>query len=284
MFRLYSGLVREEKWFNHAEVSPLPGGALALLKGGDKSGAARILNLVKGSIDKLYTESKEEYILKDSDYNELKAVDTWKIGYEQIKLKTGEDYPIIEEHFRCDVCSRPGMERYTEINESWQKLIDDGKIDEYFQLTENPRHIINLPVSFKIEPSKTVIGGEFNKIIVEPISIGDMLAIHHDAKAMASEENQIYAVWDASIVEIPGLSNRDFNIIKRSSNGYFSQKYITDEENIEALLEGLDDLKLGLDGNDRKVTCKNCGSEIGGYLDFTNFFSPLLTKKRDQKG
>lgn len=282
MFQLYSGLVRNGKWYNYAEVSPLPGGALALLEGGDKTGAAKTLNLVKGSITSLFDESGNEYVLTPKDYRDIKAVDSWKIGYEQIKLKTGESHPIFPEYFFCNVCSRPGDEKYTDIKESWQTLIDKGLIDEFYQEDMEENVEVNLPEPFTVEGNRTVVGGTFSKLIVRPITLGDMFTIHHDSNAMSDQANQIYATWDASIVEVCGMSETDFNIIKRSSQTYFSKKYLNSDANIDAMINAFDSIKLGFDGKDRKVSCKYCGSEIGGSLDFTNFFSLLLKKKSIQ--
>ena len=47
-FRLYCGMVRNNEWYNYTEVQPLQGGVLAMLDGAEMTGAARILNLVKG--------------------------------------------------------------------------------------------------------------------------------------------------------------------------------------------------------------------------------------------
>jgi len=282
MIQLYSGLVRNGKWYNYTEVSPLPGGALALMEGGDRTGAARILNLVKGSITSLFTEAGEEYILTPKDYKDLMAVDSWKIGYEQIKLKFGGEYPIFPEYFFCPVCSRPGMEKYTEVNESWQELVEKGLIDETFQETEEINFEIILPEPFTVEGAKTIVGGTYDKLIVRPLTINDMLSIQHDSESMSSDANQIYATWDASIVEVCGMSERDFNILKRTSQSYFTKKYINTEANIDAMMDAYDGIKLGFNGSDRKVSCNYCGTEIGGSLDFTNFFSLLLKKKSFQ--
>src|SRR4030042_5943677 len=111
-FRLYCGLFRNGEWFNYCEVKPLKGGALALLEGQDKSGAARLLNLMKGSFSHLFTEEGKEFECKENDFLDLKVIDTWKIGYEQIKLATGNDYPIITENFFCPRCSKPETEHY----------------------------------------------------------------------------------------------------------------------------------------------------------------------------
>ena len=68
-FRLYAGLVRDGKWFNYAEIKPIKSGALALLDSNDKSGASRLISLLKNYISSLYTEEGEEYICTPADYN-----------------------------------------------------------------------------------------------------------------------------------------------------------------------------------------------------------------------
>lgn len=278
-FRLYAGIVRGGKWFNYAESRPLEGGTLAMLDSGDKSGAGRLLALIKGSVKKLFTEEGEEYSLTASDYLTIKAVDSWKIGYEQIKIVTGDSHPIIPENFFCHRCSRSKSERYTEISESWQTLIDKGLIDEIFSDKPDCTFEVELPDFITIKGGKAIVGGEFNKIKMQPVTLGDMLNIHKSAEALATEANLIYATWDASIVEVQGLTERDFNIIKRMPGAFFTKTYITSQKNRDAIEEAMSENSLGINAVDRKIACKYCGEEIGGYLDFTNFFSPLLPKR-----
>lgn len=277
--RLYSGIVREGKWYNHAEIEKLDGGGLTLLKGADRTGAARVLNLIKGSIKSVYTEGDEEYVLKSNDYKDFKAVDSWKIGYEQIKLFSKEKYPAFLENFFCGTCSSPGREIYTEVKESWEKLIEEGYVSEYFQEDKEFFTEIKLPVPFVVEAERTIVGGAFDTLRVEPLSIGDMLQIHHDTKAMKDDASQIYATWDASIVEVKGMSSQELNILKRNPKSFFSEKYLNDPENIQTLIDSFEDIRLGMDATGRRISCRNCGAEVGGRLDFTNFFSPFLQKK-----
>ena len=276
--RLYFGLVLDQKWFNHAEVLPVEGGTFAMLDTGDKTGVARFQKLIKGSIKNLYTDNGEDvYELKSSDYGDLRALDAWKIGYEQIKITTGEDYPIIPEHFFCSVCSRPKEERYTSVEESWQKLIDDGLIDEIFSESPDWNYEIELAEPIDIPASRTIMGGQFDTIIMQPLSLNDMMVIQKNSKAMETEANQIFASWDAGIVEVKGLSDKDLNILKRTPDTFFTKKYIS-PKNYDIIEKAMAENIKGIDATDRKVYCKHCGEDIGGYLDQTNFFSPLLPK------
>jgi hypothetical protein len=283
-FRLYCGLIRNGKWYNYAEVIPLAGGILTMLEGQDKTGAARSLNLIKGSIDTLYTESDEEYKMKPEDYPEIAVVDVWKITYEQKKLFTHNDFPIIPENFYCPRCSVPKMERFTVVNESWQKLIDDGLIDEFFlNSQELYTYSIELPDPIDVQPGRTIAGGSFNKIVMRPTLLVDALKIQRDPAIMSNQAAMIYASWDATIIKIEGMSERDFNILKRTPDVSLSKKYISfSNENIEALEKAGEDNLLGPDASDRRVICQYCGEEIGGYLDQTNFFLPLLPKRSRQ--
>jgi len=84
------------------------------------------------------------------------------------------------------------------------------------------------------------------------------------------------------IDKIPAITERDFNILKRVSGQSFSRRYFQDSENIEAFEDAEVENMLGIDAKDRKVSCQHCHEEIGGYLDLSNFFSPLLQKKSFQ--
>lgn len=284
MFRLYCGLMRDGDWFNYAEIVPLEGGVLAMLDGTDKTGAARLLNLMRGSVKKLYTEDRKEYEMKQEDYNDLYLPDTWKIGYEQIKNTTRNDYPIIPENFFCDVCSSPHNERFTKVEESWQKLIEDGLIDEKFlDNYEDVFYEVELPNPITVEPNKTIIGGDFYKLKLRQLRISDMAKIHRNREALENSALMVYLTWEASIVDVIGLNERDFNVIKRIPNGNFVQKYIAYcNENIDALRDAIDENSVGIIPDDREVVCKYCGAPIGGGLDFTNFFLPLLPKKSNR--
>jgi len=278
-FRLYTGLVRNGKWFNYAESQPIQGGTLAMLDSGDKTGAGRLLTLIKGAIKNLYTEDGEKYELGVADYPTISAVDSWKIGYEQIKIITGEPFPVIPENFFCNRCSRASSEKYTEVYDSWQKLIDDGLIDEFFPTKPDCTFKVELPDPIEIQGGRTIVGGTFSTIVMRPITLGDMLSIHKNSEALSTEANMIYATWDASIISVLGMTERDFNIIKRVPGTFFTKTYIVTQKNRDAIEKAMTDNMLGIDATDRKIACKFCGEEIGGYLDFTNFFSPLLPKR-----
>lgn len=284
MFRLYCGLHRNGKWFNHAEIVPLEGGVLAMLDGTDKSGAARLLNLMRGSVKTLYTEDGEEYEMKQEDYNDMFIPDTWKIGYEQIKNTTHNDHPIIPENFFCDVCSSPSNERFTHVEESWVDLIEDGLIDEIFlEEYEDVFYEVTLPEPIVIEPNRTISGGEFYKLKMRQLKISDMAKIHRNRDALENSALLISLTWEAGIVEVIGLYEKDFNILKRVPNSNFVQKYIAcSNENIEALRDAIDMNSVGIIADSREVVCRYCGASIGGGLDFTNFFLPLLPKKSNR--
>jgi hypothetical protein len=289
-FRLYLGLNKNENWFNYAEVHPLKGGSLSILDTGDKTGAGRYLKLIQGSLDTVYTENDEAYELKNEDYLDIYSEDAWKIGYEAIKVQTGQDYPIIPEHFLCGICSRPNEERYTAVNESWQKLIDEGKIDEYYADTPEIEFKVELPNPIVVESSRLIVGGEFSEIIMKPLTMKQMMEVHKNNLAISTEANMVFATWDAMAVKVPGLSEKDLNILKRIPESFFTKKYIgIDQDNFDAVSEAIIKNSYGIDASDRKIYCKKCNNSVFlpdniGYLDQTNFFSPLLPKTYTRKG
>lgn len=281
-FRLYCGMVRNNEWYNYTEVQPLLGGILAMLDGAEMTGASRILNLVKGSIKSLYTEDGKEFELRPNDYEDITIHDSWKIGLEQIKLKTGTDYPVIPESFYCNRCSQPKREQYTNVNESWVKLIEDGFLDEIFLENSDMTFDIELPEPIVLQGSKNFVGGEFSTITMRHLTIGDMLKIHRNPDSMSSQANMIRASWDAAMVKIHGLSDRDFNRIMTIPGQSFAGKYLSSDVNQEAINDALDDNIVGIDASRRVIYCKNCGNPLRGEMDFTNFFSPLLPKKQNR--
>jgi hypothetical protein len=285
-FRLYCGLAREGRFFNHTEVNPLKGGSLAMLNTVDKSPAARLLNLIKGSVDKLYTQEGEEYVLRSEDYTQIAVMDSWKIGYEQIKATTRNQYPIITEFFYCPRCSMPKAERFTEIKESWQQLIDDGILFEiYLDSIDEMQYEVNLPEPIVIQSMKTIAGGSFNKIFRRHPTLGDSLKIHQTPSMMQTEVTIKYGIWDTTIVGIDGMPERDFNVLIRNPSHSFSQKYIADsQENIDAMDDADEEHMIGINARGRTISCQYCGYEIGGELDSSNFFSPLLPKSYIRKG
>lgn len=281
-FRLYCGLVKSGKWFNHTEIEKLHGGVLSLLEGADNSGGAKLINLMKGSFKSLFTEDGDEYKMDDKDYGLMFSEDVWKVGYEQIKLSTNNDHPVIPESFFCGRCSYPGQSNYTDVEECWQDLIDDGLIDEIY--AENPEFNfeVQLPDPIVIEGMRTIQGGTFDKVIMRKPNLNDVIMVQKDQKAMESRASMVYANWDETLIEVVGMPQRDLNILKRTPGASFAKKYLAvSQENIDAIAEAQDINTYGIIAKDRKVFCRNCGADIGGGLDFTNFFSALSQKKRD---
>lgn len=283
MFRLYVGLVRNNVWYNHAEVEEMKGGTLAVLDTIDKSGAARLLNLVKASLKKIYTEDGKVRELTEADYQDIKVVDSWKIAYEAMKNHLGVPNPIIVEYFFCKRCSSSGNERYTKVEESWQELIDKGFIDEHYFDSGNCSVWVTLPVGINIpQSSAQLMGGAFNRIRIEPLTLGELVKITNTPTLSDTEAGLIYAQWDLQIKEIEGLSERELNIyVKRDLRDSFSRKYISHVDDIEVVERAFN---LGIDASMRSVSCQFCHAEVGGYLDYTNFFAFLFPKRSTPRG
>ncbi len=283
--KLYIGLEINGVWFKYANVTPIKGGSLAVLDGADKTGAARLLNLVKKSVTTFSNGAGEEHILTDMDYLNIYVTDSWKIAREAMKKINGKENLIFPEFFYCDVCSSMGHEKYTEVNEDWDVLVEQGLIDEiYLDESESPFYWTELPLGIEIESTKTMVGGTFNKIKRELLSMGKMMKLQKNKWASETEANMIFAAWDASIVEIEGMGEREFNVfVKRNPMKSFCKQYIVYQEDQDAMNLSEDEFKVGIIAEDRTVTCKHCQAEIGGYLDFTNFFQFLLPKKSARK-
>ncbi len=284
MVRLYVGLVRDGKWFNYVNMEEILGGGLAVLDGADKSGAARLLNLIRHAVKTLSTSNGEEYILQEKDYLALKHEDCWKIGLECMKQFTGLNNPKFEEYFYCKVCSRQGLERYTKVEESWFDLIEKGWVDEHF--LDNPEEIsywTELPVGIEIEGGRAYQGGHYTRIRRESLSIGALISLASIQEAQQSEAHTLYHTWDAQITEIDGMSERDFNsLVKRNQRDSFTKKYLMHNDDLEAMANEENQSKIGIDASFRPVQCENCHTNIGGYLDFSNFFQLLLPRKSSQ--
>lgn len=283
--KLYVGLKREGKWFRYAEIDKVKGGSLAVLDGADKSGAARLTNLIKASVFKLYNEADEVYELKEQDYQAIKIADSWKLSREIIKKMQNIESFIFPEFFFCDVCSSPGREKYTEINEDWDELVAQGFMDEiYLEDDQESTFWVELPVGFEIPATRTFSGGLYTRIKRDHITLGNMIKIQKNNWAQESETNMICAVWDASIVEVEGMDQREFNVfVKRNTQDSFCKKYIVEQEDIDAMRDSDEENDIGYIAESRSVSCKNCHEEIGGYLDFTNFFHLLLSQKSSQE-
>lgn len=283
-FRLYGGLVRDGKWFNFAEVERVKGGGLAVMDGVDKSGAARFYNLIKGSMPSLFSGDGDEYQMNDNDYKDLFISDVWLIAKESMKKITNKEKFIIKESFYCKVCSSVGNERYTQVEECWDDLIEDGMIDEFFLEEEKFTYVTELPIGIVIEPTRSFQGGTFTRILRRPLTLGDMIKIQKNSFAQESEANMLFVSWDASIIEIEGMGQNEINrYIKRASQDSFSKKYIVEPDDHEAMIESDEEFKIGINADERPVTCSRCNEEIGGSLDFTNFFQSLLPVKSPQR-
>lgn len=285
MIQLYMGQVHNGKWFNHTEIEEIKGGSLAVLDSEDRSGSARLFNLVNSAVKSLYSAENEKYEMSPKDYEDLKVEDCWKVAMEVMKAFRGTPYPVIEEYFHCPICSRSGRDRYTQIAESWHKLIEDGIVDENYAERKDPSWWTTLPRGIEIQGTKSFPGGTFRRIRRESITIGELIRIQNTPSLTSNESNLINAVWDCEIKEIEGMNEKDLNIyVKRNIKDGFCKKYLIHQEDIETM--AAEGTKYGLDATNREVRCKYCHHDIGGYLDFTNFFSFLFPKRsgRGRKG
>ena len=285
MFRLYVGL-KKDKWYNYAEIQELKGGNLAVLKNYDHSSGSMMKKFVSGCMPKVFTESGDEYTLTEKDAGEIKVVDIWKIGMEVMKKFTGQEKPVFDEFFYCSVCSSLKDERYTLVRENWEDLIEKGFVDEIFlDNYDDCRWWVDLPVGLEIEGSGTLAGGKFNRIQRELLSIDQLITIQNTPGRLDTEADYVYSIWDEQICGIEGFSDRDLIVhIKRDKKKSFSERYFEHQDDIDAMYDSM--LKVGLEDSYRSVECKNCKNEIGGRLDFTNFFGflfPSPSTRRDRK-
>lgn len=279
MVKLYGGLKIDDKWYNYCKVESLDGGAIALVDGVDKSGAARLMNLIKSTVKFLYTENGDEYELKENDYHKLPYADAWKIALQYIE-DFSEDGTFTEHHF-CNVCSSPGQERYTQVNENWNQLIKDGFIDEHYLIEPVFTWDVELEDGFEIKATGEFKGGLFHKVTMGHLTMGDMLKVSNLPDLKMNESVMVSGLIDSQLKSIDGMNQKDFNVyVKRSLRDSFSKKYIKSMKDQSLLLDGM---PIGINANERPVTCKYCNSEIGGGLDFTNFFSAVLKPKSNPK-
>lgn len=280
MFKLYAGMKINDVWYKKTEIDNIKGGVQALIDVPNKSGVSRLLSLIKAGVKKLFSDNDDEYILEDKDYLNIIMEDAWKIGYEIMKYLKRTDKLIFSEYFFCDVCSNIGTERYTQVNECWDTLIDDFIIDEYYLDNYDDLFFETvLPNGIEIETNKSFQGGVFNKIVRKPLTLGDLIGLPDHR----TEADLICNIWDKQIVSICGMDDRMFQIyVKRSQKDSFTKKYIVFQDDMEEMMSS--NLQLGWDAQHREVKCQYCGNEIGGTLDFSNFFSPLLVKKSNQIG
>ncbi len=286
--KLYVGLKRNNIWYNYADVNKIYGGGLAVLDGVDKSGAARLLSLIKKSVTSLFSEKGEELVLKDYDYFDLYAVDAWKISREAMKKINNVESLIFPEFFYCHLCSLIGSEKYTEVNEDWEELARNPRsgVSEYFlEEGDEPFYWTELPIGIHVPAmGNTVREGTYTRIKRRPHTLGDLLRLPKNQWARETETNMICATWDMSIVEIEGMLDTEFQIlVKRNPFDSFSKQYIVNQEDQNAMETSESQFKLGLDPEYREIICKYCGNIISGHFDFTNFFQSLLPKRSSQK-
>ncbi len=278
MFRLYAGMDINEEWYNHTKTDEIKGGIIALLDSEDRSSTGRLRTLVEGTVKSLFTADGKEYEMTKGDYANIKIDDAWKIALELQKQFLNEEYPIMTESFFCAKCSRRNEERYTTIKTSWQKLIEDGIIDEVYLDSSDCRVMIELPVGLNINDSKAVTNGVYKEIFVEPLTLGELQKLVKIPALMENEGLMLCGIWDTKIKEIKGLSGRDLNILKRNPRDSFTRRYLIAKEDIDEMTDNKKS-RLGLNAEFRSVSCQYCNNEIGGGLDYTNFFDFIVPKK-----
>lgn len=283
-FRLYIGMRIGDTWYNHTECEEIGGGFLAILDGVDKNPVSRMKVLIENSVKNIYTDVDDKgetssYELNPSDYANFYMDDCWKIGMEMQKQFLDTEEPVFEEYFYCPVCSRKGAEQYTKVEESWQKIIDDGMMDEIFLEEGECSYTTHLPHGIKID-LKSIANGTFKDFTRKPLTIGELQKIVKTPGLTDNEANLLCAMWDAQIKEIKGLSSRDLNILKRNPKDSFTKKYLIAKEDVEEMT--LSTMNVGIMPESRSVACKNCNEEIGGGLDFTNFFGFMMPRQQHQ--
>ncbi|MCK5015948.1 MAG: hypothetical protein KAS32_02660 [Candidatus Peribacteraceae bacterium] len=280
MFKLYAGLVRDGKWYNHAKILDVIKGGMFAIMGGNNidTGADKVLKLLKASVHYLYTKDGEEYKLNELDYLDFLFIEGWKVGREVMKKFSKTQQPVFSEYFFCPRCSTEGDERYTEVRESWDKLIIEGLIDEnYIEDPEDLKYEITLEVGIELPQSEKFQSGIFKTLTRKYLTIGDQLSIYDTPECIGDYSRQLQAKWDKEIVAIKGLGEKDLNHYKRRLSDSFCERFLVHQEDIDIMASA--GMTLGIDARDRVVTCKSCHHSVGGSLDFTNFFAFLLPKK-----
>lgn len=281
--RLYLGLVYGDKWYNHTKVHELRGGGLAAFQG--KSSGDMLLNVLKNSITHLYTADGEDSIeLDDKLYLKMKFVDCFLIAMEAMRsFRPNDKYPVFQEWFRCDVCSSAGNERFTEVNQSWHWLIEEGEVEQiYAEKPEEVRWSVELPVGLQIKERRSFAGGMFKQLRCEHMSIADMMDIMSDP-SNKNEADNTNAKWDGEIIAVKGIDDRNFNLYARKVGNYsFTKEYLTNRLDQEAMTDAIP--LLGLDATNRKIRCTHCNQRIEGSLDLTNFFDWLLPTSKGRNG
>lgn len=271
--RLYIGLVVNGEWYNYVKIEELQGGMIAMLDTADKTATGRLRGLVEQTVKYLYTDpeagEEKELEMQNSHYNDFKLDDAWKVALEIQKQFSGEEYPEFEEFFFCPVCSTQGRERYTKVKESWAKMIENGLIDEVYCDSPDCSEVVNLEHGIVIKDNKLVTHGKFSVFIVEPITISELQKITKNDFIVDNEALLLCAIWDTKIKAIEGLTSKDLNILKRSIKDPFTKKYLLNKDDVEIMTNVT---SYGMDADFRSVSCRYCHNEIGGGLDFTNFF------------
>lgn len=281
IYRLYIGLVENGEWYNYAQNKEIQGGVLSLLDTRNDSISERIKLLTENSLDCLYKGPDGEGELKVTKeiVQRLKLDDAWKVSMEARKDFLGTDKPIIKESFLCHQCSVRGSEKYTTVEESWDELIDKGVMDEIYLDSSDCSRKTVLPVGIKISGTKIVANGVYTTLTREPLTLGQFHKISQIEEIMSNKALFLGATWDAQVKEIEGMSDRDLNVLKRNKKEPFTKKYLISKDDIDAMV---DTFQIGIDPKFRTVTCRNCQSEIGGGLDFTNFFDFIFPKSLNQ--
>jgi len=283
--QLYVGIVRNGEWFNYAEVEDIKASGLSLLDSADTTSGGRLLKLLETSVKNVYTEMGTEYKLQKKDYFDFCVVDGWKISRMVMRQIIKKDKLVFPEYFFCRICSSSsGIERYTKIEEDWDDLIKDGQIEEiYLEKKDQMLYEVDLPDGVTIESSATLLGGNFKKIVRRYLNIGDLIDINKSNEAMQNEIAQMNAFWDATIEDVPGMSKREFDIfVRRWKKEHFCRKYITSQDDHEAMFQAEIDNRVGMHPTYRNIRCEYCHADLSERMDFTNFFQPLLPNISNQ--
>jgi hypothetical protein len=125
---------------------------------------------------------------------------------------------------------------------------------------------------------KGVTQGNYKELVMEPVTISEMQKLVKIQTLTENEGLMLCAIWDTRIKEIKGLSQRELNILKRNPRDSFTRKYLIHKDDIDAISTD-DRLTIGMQPQYRTISCEYCYAEIGGGLDFTNFFDFIVPKK-----
>lgn len=290
--RLFCGIEIGETWYNHASLKPIDeikGKLISAFDNTELTTGRIVEEMCSLAVDRVYphipgdpSKADEEMgvALTPAQILELKMDDGFSIGFELIKGLKRDEYFTFSESFRCDMCSRV-RESYTTVEESWQRLIDDGFIEVvYLDSPEGLKWEHSLPVLVQFSESGQMKGMTIDKITREKLSIYQVKQIQSDAE-FDTPIKRSFAYIDQSICAIPGFAPKDLNVyVKRNLRSSFARKYLSHYDNLEELQKTP---IVGFNGDYRHVACKDCGREIGrevsGGLDFTNFFECLIPRR-----